>query len=132
MMPYEDFTFTFFSSTNNIVILYKKASYGTITAMQTKLNYQSFQGRNMNSFPPPLPSHSKARNIQPKPKMTDHYRLEKVGKDGFMMLEKMLEPAVIDSTEAAKKYGGFIVSTPVPKEQPRPRNLPRKLPRWIF
>ncbi|KAH0469657.1 hypothetical protein IEQ34_001215 [Dendrobium chrysotoxum] len=84
----------------------------------------------MNSFPP-LPSHSKARNIQPKPKATDH-RLEKVGKDGFIILEKMLEPAVIDSTEAAKKYGGFIVSTPVPKEQPRPRNLPRKLPRWIF
>ncbi|PKU62067.1 hypothetical protein MA16_Dca028593 [Dendrobium catenatum] len=65
-------------------------------------------------------------------------RLENVGRDAFFLLEKVLkaQPAVIDSNEAAKKYGGVVIVTTYspPKRQPVPRNPPatRKLSRWGF
>ncbi|KAL0927989.1 hypothetical protein M5K25_002217 [Dendrobium thyrsiflorum] len=65
-------------------------------------------------------------------------RLENVGRDAFFLLEKVLkaQPAVIDSNEAAKKYGGVVIVTTYPpsKRQPVPRNPPatRKISRWGF
>ncbi|PKU61587.1 hypothetical protein MA16_Dca015026 [Dendrobium catenatum] len=46
--------------------------------------------------------------------------LEDVGEDAFDILEKLLkaQPVVIDSNQAAKKYGGVIVTT---------KNPPRKM-----
>ncbi|PKU61586.1 hypothetical protein MA16_Dca015025 [Dendrobium catenatum] len=65
-------------------------------------------------------------------------RLENVGRDAFFSLEKVLkaQPAVIDSNEAAKKYGGVVIVTtyPPPKRLTVARNPPatRKLSRWGF